>query len=77
MVDLHATGDRLRDKLRIRRVHGALIAYPGDDLFALRIFEEKRSYLIEFPNSSTGINDELLARLREIVGEGNIHVENL
>ncbi len=77
VVDLHATSDRLRDKLRIRRVHGALIAYPGNDLFALRIFEEKRSYLIEFPNSSTGINDELLARLHDIVGEENIHIENL
>lgn len=76
-VILRATGDRARDNLRVRHVHGILRAYPGRDHFAFYIIEEGRNYLVEFPNDTTGVCDELLQRLAALVGEENIRVETI
>jgi DNA polymerase-3 subunit alpha len=77
MVTLRPTGDQLRDNLRMRQAYGTLISYPGNDRFAFRIFERGRSYQIEFPNFTTGLNPELLVRLQRLVGSDNIKVEQL
>jgi DNA polymerase-3 subunit alpha len=74
-ITLRANGDRLRDALKIQRIFGTVISYPGDDHFAFYVFEGQRSYLVEFPNFTTGINDEMLARLRGITGVETITVE--
>jgi DNA polymerase III subunit alpha len=77
MVNLRSTGDKLRDNLRMRQAYGTLISYPGVDRFAFVIYERGRSYQIEFPNFTTGLNPELLARLQRLVGANNVNVEQL
>ena len=76
VVTIAATGDTMRDKLRLRRIYDNIIAYPGDDRFAFYILEADREYLIEF-EETTGVSDELLARLQNIVGAENLRVEPL
>jgi hypothetical protein len=69
--------DKVRDNLRLRQAYGILISYPGSDRFALQIFERGRGYRIEFPNFTTGLCPELLARLYAIVSPENVIVEEL
>jgi DNA polymerase-3 subunit alpha len=74
-VVLRSTGDKTRDVLRIRRIHGIITSYPGDDRFAIHVFEKGRGYLVEFPNFTAGIVPELLERLTGLVGSDNVRVE--
>jgi DNA polymerase-3 subunit alpha len=76
-VVLRSTGDQLRDALRMRRVHGLLTSYPGNDRFVFHVFEISRRYHLEFPSSSTGYCRELLAQLHTLLGEDSIQVEPL
>jgi len=76
-VVLRPGADKVRDNLRLRQAYGILISYPGHDRFALQIFERGRGYRVEFPNFTTGLCPELLARLQGLVGAGNILVEPL
>jgi hypothetical protein len=74
-VVLRASGDKTRDVLRLRRIHGMMLTYPGIDRFAVQVFERGRSYLLEFPNSSTHICQELLDRLYALVGVENTRID--
>ena len=74
-VVLRSSGDRARDILRIRRIYGMLISYPGTDRFAFYVIENGRGYLMEIPNDTTGLSEELSARLSNIVGVENVQVE--
>ena len=74
-VILHPSGDPQRDIRRISRLHGTFISYAGKDRFAFQIFEEGHSHLIEFPNDSTHLCTELMAKITLTVGEENIRVE--
>jgi DNA polymerase-3 subunit alpha len=76
-VMLDSSGDRNRDALRMRRVHGLLNSYPGNDRFAFLLFEASHRYLLEFPSSSTGYCAELHAQLVELVGEHRVRIEKL
>jgi DNA polymerase-3 subunit alpha len=74
-VILRPSGDAPRDIRRITRLHGTFISYPGKDRFAFQIFEEGRGHLIEFPNDTTHLCDELLVAIKDAVGEENLRVE--
>ena len=74
-IYLRSKGDKARDILAIRRVHGALISYPGVDRFAFYVFEGRNGYLLDFPNDSTDLNEGLIARLEEMVGANNLRIE--
>ncbi len=74
-VLLRSGGDKKRDVLKMRCIHGALLSTPGRDKFAFHIFEGERGYLLEFPNETTGINGELIDKLIKLVGEENLRVE--
>jgi DNA polymerase-3 subunit alpha len=76
-IVLRSGGDRQRDVRRMRRVIGMLTSYPGRDRFALRIFENGRHFLLEFPNDTTGLNPDLLRDLKTLVGDDNVRVENI
>jgi len=76
-VMLRSSGDKARDELRLRRIHGIVTSYPGDDRFALHMFESGRGYLIEFPNYAISICDDMLERLKFLVGEENINIEKI
>ncbi len=74
-IALRSTGDKTRDVLRLRRIHGMITSYPGNDRFAFHVFERGRGYLLEFPNFTAGLNPELLDRLRSLVGSENLRLE--
>lgn len=76
-VVLRSTKDKMRDVLRIRRIHGLAISYPGNDHFAVHVFEKGRGYLVEFPNFTCGVCDELVSRLGAMAGDENVKVETL
>ena len=74
-VILRSCGDPGRDIRRISRLHGTFISYPGKDRFAFQIFEEGRGHLIEFPNDTTHLCDDLMTRIKDTVGEDNLRIE--
>ena len=74
-VIMRPSGDSRRDIRRISRLHGTFISFPGKDRFAFQIFENERGYIIEFPNDSTHLCDELLDQVKNIVGEENLRIE--
>ena len=74
-VVFRSTGDKTRDVLRLRRIHGIITSYPGSDRFGFHVFERGRGYLLEFPNFTAGICNEMLARIRPLVGVENIRIE--
>jgi len=76
-IVLRPSGDLKRDQRRISRLHGTFISYPGQDRFRFHIFEGGRGHLIDFPNDTTRVCDELLEKLKQAVGEENIRVEPL
>jgi DNA polymerase-3 subunit alpha len=76
-VILRSRGDKARDGLRLRRIHGIITSYPGKDRFALQMFERGHVYLLEFPNYTVGLCDEMLDRLYILVGRENTHIEKI
>jgi DNA polymerase-3 subunit alpha len=74
---LKSSGDHNKDTLRMRRVHGLLTSYPGNDKYVFHVFEASRRYHLEFPNSTTGYCPELHSQLLSLLGEGTIRVEPL
>jgi hypothetical protein len=76
-VVLKSTGNADRDARRMRRVHGLLTSYPGEDRFAFHVHESSRQYLLEFPSFTTGLCDELVSQLQGILGENTVLVESV
>jgi DNA polymerase III subunit alpha len=74
-VILRSTGDKTRDALKVRRIHGLASSYPGNDRFALKVFERNRGYLVEFPNFTTQYCPELVTTLCLLVGQENVRIE--
>jgi len=76
-ITLRPTGDRDRDKRRIKTLHGNLTRFHGKDRFSFQIFENGKGHLIDFPNDTTRICPELLENLRKLMGEENWRVEEI
>lgn len=76
-IILRSTGDKERDKRRIKTLYGTLISYHGRDKFSFQIFENGKGHLIDFPNDTTRICPELLERLKKLMGEENWRVEEI
>jgi DNA polymerase-3 subunit alpha len=74
-VVFRSTGDKTRDVLRLRRIHGIVSSYPGKDRFAFLVFERGHGYLLEFPNYTAGICNEMLNRIRPLIGVDNLRIE--
>jgi DNA polymerase-3 subunit alpha len=74
-IVLRSSGDKTRDVLRLRRIHGTVMSYPGKDRFAFHVFERGHGYLVEFPNFTTGLCPELISRLRLLVGTDLVRIE--
>jgi DNA polymerase III subunit alpha len=73
-VIIRTTDDKTRDILRMRRIHGIIASYPGDDQFSIQIHEKKQKHLVKFPNLSVGICTELIETLTALVGSENIQI---
>lgn len=69
-VTVPSYGDKARDILRVRRVHGALVSFPGEDEFFLVLDGET----IAFPNENTSVEDGLMSRLTDLVGLENVEI---
>lgn len=76
-ITLRSTGDRDRDKRRIKTLYGTLISYHGRDKFSFQIFENSKGHLIDFPNESTRICPELFERLKKLLDEESWRVEEI
>ena len=76
-VMLRSTGDRERDKRRIRTIYGTLISFHGRDRFSFHIFEDGRGFLMDFPGETTHVCEDMLTRLRKLTGEENWRVEDI
>jgi hypothetical protein len=76
-VMLRATGDKERDKRRIKTLYGTLISFHGKDRFSFQIYENGKGHLIDFPNDTTRVCTEVLDRLRKLMGEENWRVEEI
>ncbi len=76
-ITLRSTGDRERDKRRIKTLYGTLISYHGRDKFSFQIFENNKGHLIDFPNESTRICPELLERLKKLLDEESWRVDEI
>jgi DNA polymerase-3 subunit alpha len=71
-IVLRSTGDKIRDVLRLRRIHAIITSYPGEDRFAFQVFEGGKGYRLEFPNFSIGINNDMIGRVAQLIGQENI-----
>ena len=76
-IILRPTGDKERDKRRIKTLHGNLTRFHGKDRFSFQIFENGKGHLIDFPNDTTRICPELLENLRKLMGEESWRVEEI
>jgi len=76
-VLLRPTGDRERDKRRIRILHSTLTSFKGRDKFSFHIFEGNKGTLIDFPNDTTRIYPELLTKLKKLMGEESWRIEEI
>ncbi len=74
IVTLSSCGNKAKDKNYLKRIYGLLLSNPGNDRFAYRVLEKGQYYLLEFPNSSTCVNELLLSMLKQMVGEENFEV---
>lgn len=76
-VMLRSTGDKERDKLRIKTIYGTLISFHGKDRFSFQIFENGKGHLIDFPSDTTRLCPEMLARLGKLMGEESWRIEEI
>ena len=76
-VLMRSSGDKTRDVLRMRRIHGLAMTYPGNDRFAFQVFEQGLGYLVEFPNFTTHLCPELLSSLQRLVGHENVRIDKI
>lgn len=76
-VAIKPNGSLERDKRRLKNIHGVLISFPGRDRFSLQIFEGERGHLIDFPNYTTRICPEMLARLKKVLGNEEWRIEEI
>ena len=74
---LRSTGDRERDKRRIKTIYGTLISFHGRDRFSFHVFENGSGHLIDFPNDTTRVCPEMLERLKKLMGEESWRVEEI
>jgi DNA polymerase-3 subunit alpha len=76
-VSLSGSGDKIRDSRKLKCVYNLLRSSPGKDKFAVALHEGGRFHLIEFPNNTTGINEELINRVAELIGGDNIQISEI
>jgi hypothetical protein len=76
-VVMRSSGDKTRDVLRVRRIYGLVMSYPGNDRFAFHVFERGQGYLVEFPNFTTGYCSELVVKLQQLVGAENLRIDKI
>lgn len=77
IVDFKTSGDADRDRRRIRNAFQIFTAKHGSDQFQFSIRENSETFRMEFPNETTLVDDELIVRLRKLLGEECWRIEEL
>lgn len=77
VIYIRASGNLERDLRKMKNIQGTLLSFPGKDYFAFQIFEKGKGTLIEFPNYTTKVCNELLDRLNQVVGPDKFQVEKV
>jgi DNA polymerase III alpha subunit/intein/homing endonuclease len=72
MIYMKRSDDPDTDRRRLKRLHGILTSYPGQDRFSIVVEDRRSSFKMEFPNHTTADCDELRRDLWAVVGEGNV-----
>ena len=76
-IIIQSTDDRERDLRQISHVYGILQSYPGHDQFSFQLpGVQKATELIIFPNDGINISQGLINKLRKLLGEENVTVED-
>jgi DNA polymerase III subunit alpha len=76
IITVQSTGDKERDRRRMRRLHGLLTSYPGQDMFEFAVYDyDKRSYQLRFPNDTTSYTPALERALYDLLGPGTVDVK--
>jgi DNA polymerase-3 subunit alpha len=77
MITLRCSGDKRKDVLLLRCIHGILVSSPGRDRFAFQVFEGEHFYRLEFPNETTGISQAIIEKIQSMLGVDNIRMEQI
>jgi DNA polymerase-3 subunit alpha len=77
LLYIRESGDRSRDRRRLRILYGLMTSYPGSDHFAFHISEAKRTYRLEFPANTTSWTPELERQVLHLVGSGCVEIQPL
>ncbi len=77
IITLRSSGDKRKDVLLMRCIHGILVSSPGRDRFAFQVFEGEHFYRLEFPNETTGINQVMVDKIQSMLGIENIRMEQI
>lgn len=67
-VRFQRSDDLDRDRRRLRRIHGVLVSYAGQDRFRIVLCGGEHEVNLDFPNHTTGYCPALLAELSVIPG---------
>jgi hypothetical protein len=54
-----------------------LVSFHGKDRFSFLLRENNKSHLVDFPDATTSIREELLDRLKNLMGEESWRVEDI
>lgn len=74
-VTIQRSGDGRSDARRVGDVHRLLQSFSGRDRFVFYVTGGSNgNYELDFPNDTTLICDELLSRLRNMLGSQAVHL---
>ncbi len=74
---IHRSGDDEKDRKRLRRLHGYLTQYPGQDRFRFELVGGGKRAVLDFPNDPIAINDDVLDFAVRMLGEDGVFVHPL
>ncbi len=77
IITMRNSGDKKKDVLLMRCIHGILVSSPGRDRFAFQVFEGDHFYRLEFPNETTGLNQTIIDKVQTMLGAENIRLESI
>ncbi len=74
-LDLLDTGNHERDVQLMRKVYHMLDQRKGADRFRFNIISDVGCVQLDYPNATTQVDDELLKRLKQMLGDNAVHAE--
>jgi DNA polymerase-3 subunit alpha len=77
LINIAQTADEEGDVARLHRVFDVLGDFPGEDEVRLRVTRGDEVISLELPDTTTGYCPELQQRLTDLLGEGDLIVEEL